>query len=78
MAFNYGFGKNRTVEVCNSVCDQLVYIAIENAPQLARNTPNCLNCCSGFRVNSQVGYISIKLISHYISLHMLKPSVLDI
>ena len=33
---------------------------------------------TGFRVNSQVGYISIKLISHYISLHMLKPSVLDI
>ena len=32
---------------------------------------------TGFRANSQVGYISIKLISHYISLHMLKPSVLD-
>ena len=34
------------MEVCNSVCDQLVYIAIENTPPLARNTPNCLNCCS--------------------------------
>ena len=33
---------------------------------------------TGFRANSQVGYISITLISHYISLHMLKPSVLDI
>ena len=37
---------NRTVEVCNSVCDQFVYIAIENTLQLARNTPNCLNYCS--------------------------------
>ena len=32
--------------MCNSAYDQLVYIAIENTPQLARNTPNCLNCCS--------------------------------
>ena len=35
ISFNYGFGKNRTVEVCNSIYDQLVYIAIENTPQFA-------------------------------------------
>ena len=31
-----------TVEVCNSAYHQLVYIAIENTPQLVKNTPNYL------------------------------------
>ena len=57
------------MEVCNSVHDQLVYIVIENTPQLARNTPNCLNCCSSV-------VFSI-IITYFVTCHALSTPHLD-
>ena len=57
------------MEVCNSVCDQLVYIAIENTPQMARNTPNCLNCCSS--VDFPI------IITYFMTCHALSTPNLD-
>ena len=59
------------MEVCNSVhvCDQLVYIAIENTPQLAIHTPNCLNCCSS--VDFPI------IITYFVTYHALSTPNLD-
>ena len=58
-----------TVEVCNNVYDQLVYIAIEDIPQLAQNTPNCLNCCS---------YVVFSItIIYFVTCHALSTPHLD-
>ena len=53
-AFNYGFGKNRTVEVCNSVYDQLVYIAIGNKICII-----CFNCCSSVTFSITITYLHL-------------------
>ena len=57
------------MEVCNSAYDQLVYIAIENTPQLARNTPNYLNCCSSV--------VFSFIITYFVTCHALSTPNLD-
>ena len=57
------------MEVCNSVYDQLAYIAIENTPQLAGNTPNCLNCWSSV-------VFSI-IITYFVTCHALSTPHID-
>ena len=44
------------MEVCNSVYDQLVYIAMRIHHNWELNTPHCLNCCSSVIFSITITY----------------------